>query len=180
LRAALREDVRAVLRTAGATAVLVTHDQEEALSMADLVAVLRGGRIAQAAAPDQLYTAPADLEVATFVGDAVVLDAVATAHGVDSPLGPLVLHDSRARGAGRVVVRPEQVVLVGSDAEAAIVGTVVGTAFYGHDAVVRLSVAVPGGSVPVSARCQGVPAGLEVGASVGVRVVGPVTFFPAA
>jgi iron(III) transport system ATP-binding protein len=77
-----------------------------------------------------------------------------------------------------VVVRPEQVVLDGSDTEAAVVGTVVGTVFYGHDALVRLSVAVPGGSVPVSARCQGVPADLEVGGSVGVRVVGPVSFFP--
>jgi iron(III) transport system ATP-binding protein len=178
LRAAVRDDVRSALRTAGATAVLVTHDQEEALSMADLVAVMWDGRIAQAAPPGELYTTPADIEVATFVGDAVVLEAVATAAGVDSPLGRLHLQDAAARGPGRIVVRPEQVVLEQPDGEGAIVGTVVGTVFYGHDALVRLSVAVPGGSVPVSARCQGVPAGLEVGGSVGVRVVGPVTFFP--
>jgi iron(III) transport system ATP-binding protein len=180
LRAAVREDVRSALQTAGATAVLVTHDQEEALSMADLVAVMWDGRIAQAAAPDELYASPADLEVATFVGDAVVFDAVATATGVDSPLGRLRLQDAAARGPGRVVVRPEQVVLEGPGSDDAVVGTVVGTVFYGHDALVRLSVAVPGGSVPVSARCQGVPAGVEVGGAVGVRVVGPVTFFPAA
>jgi iron(III) transport system ATP-binding protein len=185
LRAAVRDDVRSALQTAGATAVLVTHDQEEALSMADLVAVMWDGRIAQAAPPDELYTAPADLEVATFVGDAVVLEAVATAAGVDSPLGRLPMHDPAARGPGRIVVRPEQVVLEGPDSlpdsgEDAVVGTVVGTVFYGHDAVVRLSVAVPGGEVRVSARCQGVPTGLEVGGCVGVRVVGPVTFFPAA
>jgi iron(III) transport system ATP-binding protein len=178
LRAAVREDVRAALRIAGATAVLVTHDQEEALSMADLVAVMWNGRIAQAAPPGELYLTPADVQVATFVGDAVVFDAVATATGADSPLGKLRLQDGAARGPGRVVVRPEQVVLDGSDTEAAVVGTVVGTVFYGHDALVRLSVAVPGGSVPVSARCQGVPADLEVGGSVGVRVVGPVSFFP--
>jgi iron(III) transport system ATP-binding protein len=178
LRAAVRDDVRVVLQTAGATAVLVTHDQEEALSMADLVAVMWNGRIAQAAPPDELYTTPADVQVATFVGDAVVFDAVATASGADSPLGKLRLQDGAARGPGRVVVRPEQVVLDGPDTEATVVGTVVGTVFYGHDALVRLSVAVPGGSVPVSARCQGVPADLEVGGSVGVRVVGPVSFFP--
>ena len=117
LRAAVREDVRSALRAAGATAVLVTHDQEEALSMADLVAVMWGGRIAQAAPPDQLYAAPADLEVATFVGDAVVFDAVATAAGADSPLGPLQLNDAAARGPGRVMVRPEQVVLADTDAK---------------------------------------------------------------
>jgi iron(III) transport system ATP-binding protein len=180
LRAAVREDVRSALQTAGATAVLVTHDQEEALSMADLVAVMWDGRIAQAAAPGELYTAPADLDVATFVGDAVVLEAVATAAGVESPLGRLHLQDAAARGPGRVIVRPEQVVLGEPDGEGTVVGTVVGTVFYGHDAVVRLSVAVPGGSVPVSVRCQGVPAELEVGGLVGVRVVGPVSFFPAA
>lgn len=146
--------------------------------MADLVAVMWNGRIAQAAPPGELYLTPADVQVATFVGDAVVFDAVATATGADSPLGKLRLQDGAARGPGRVVVRPEQVVLDGSDTEAAVVGTVVGTVFYGHDALVRLSVAVPGGSVPVSARCQGVPADLEVGGSVGVRVVGPVSFFP--
>jgi iron(III) transport system ATP-binding protein len=180
LRAAVREDVRSALRAAGATAVLVTHDQEEALSMADLVAVMWGGRIAQAAPPDQLYAAPADLEVATFVGDAVVFDAVATAAGADSPLGPLQLNDAAARGPGRVMVRPEQVVFADTDAKGVVLGTVVATAFYGHDALVRLAVAVPGGAVPVSARCQGMPPGLEVGRSVGLRVVGPVTFFPAA
>ena len=180
LRAAVREDVRSALRAAGATAVLVTHDQEEALSMADLVAVMWSGHIAQAAPPGELYAAPADLEVATFVGDAVVFDAVATATGADSPLGPLRLNDAAARGPGRVVVRPEQVILGGAGAEGAVVGTVVATAFYGHDALVRLAVAVPGGTVPVSARCQGMPPDLEIGRSVGVRVVGPVTFFPAA
>lgn len=178
LRAAVRDDVRAALRTAGATAVLVTHDQEEALSMADLVAVLSGGRIAQAAPPGELYTSPADLDVATFVGDAVVFDAVATPDGVNSPLGPLRLQDAGARGPGRVAIRPEQVVLGVPNGDA-VVGTVVATVFYGHDALVRLSVAVPGGTVPISARCQSVPTGLEIGGTVGVRVVGPVSFFPA-
>ncbi|HMG30939.1 MAG TPA: ABC transporter ATP-binding protein [Jiangellaceae bacterium] len=178
LRASVREDVRTALRTAGATAVLVTHDQEEALSMADLVAVMASGRIAQAAPPGELYTAPSDLGVATFVGDAVVLDAVATAAGADSALGRLELHDTGVRGPGRVVVRPEQVLL--DDTGNGVVGTVTGTAFYGHDAVVRVSVSASDGPVPVAARCQGLPPGVEIGDSVGLRVVGPVTFFPAA
>ncbi len=177
LRSAVREDVRTALRRAGATAVLVTHDQEEALSMADLVAVMAAGRIAQAAPPGDLYATPSDLGVATFVGDAVVLEAIATATGAQSPLGRLRLRDAAARGPGRAVVRPEQVLL--DDADAGVVGTVTATVFYGHDALVRLSVPAPGGPVSVSARCQGLPPGVRVGDTVGLRVVGPVTFFPA-
>ncbi|MFV0318416.1 MAG: ABC transporter ATP-binding protein, partial [Microthrixaceae bacterium] len=73
LRSQVREDVREVLRAAGATAVLVTHDQEEALSFADRVAVLRDGRIAQVDDPATLYRRPTDLDVGRFVGESVVL-----------------------------------------------------------------------------------------------------------
>ena len=79
LDAALREETRAAvaaaLAAAGATTVLVTHDQAEALSMADQVAVMRGGRLVQLTDPRTLYRQPRDLDVATFVGEAVVLDA---------------------------------------------------------------------------------------------------------
>ena len=73
LRAQLRRDVRAALRADGASAVLVTHDQDEALSMADLVAVLRRGRIVQVDTPARVYSEPADSWVAGFVGEAVLL-----------------------------------------------------------------------------------------------------------
>jgi iron(III) transport system ATP-binding protein len=74
-------------------------------------------------------------------------------------------------------VRPEQVLL--DDNGSGVVGTVTATVFYGHDALVRLSVPAADGQVSVSARCQGLPSGVDVGDSVGLRVVGPVTFFPA-
>jgi iron(III) transport system ATP-binding protein len=74
LRAAVRADVQAIFRAAGTTAILVTHDQDEALSMADRVAVLRGGQIAQCAAPQDLYIRPADPELARFIGEANLLD----------------------------------------------------------------------------------------------------------
>ena len=74
LRAQVRGEVREALRAAGATALLVTHDQEEALSLADTVAVMRGGRIVQAADPQTLYRDPVDAEVAAFVGEAVLLE----------------------------------------------------------------------------------------------------------
>ena len=73
LRASVRSDVRDILRAAGTTALLVTHDQDEALSVADFVAVIRNGRIAQFAAPADLYARPVDAELARFVGAANLL-----------------------------------------------------------------------------------------------------------
>jgi iron(III) transport system ATP-binding protein len=74
MRASVRADVQRICRDAGTTAILVTHDQDEALSMADRIAVLRDGRIVQYAAPQDLYTRPADPALALFVGDANLLD----------------------------------------------------------------------------------------------------------
>jgi iron(III) transport system ATP-binding protein len=177
LRAAVRDDVRTALRAAGATAVLVTHDQEEALSMADLVAVMADGRIAQVAAPGELYASPVDLGVATFVGDAVVLDVIADGTRADSALGALELRES-VRGTGRVVVRPEQITL--TDAGRGVPATVTSTVFYGHDALVRVDVAGSDGPVPVAIRRLGAPTDVMIGEQVGVQVVGPVSFYPAA
>jgi iron(III) transport system ATP-binding protein len=182
LRAAVREDVRAALRTAGATAVLVTHDQQEALSMADVVAVLRDGRVVQAAAPAELYVSPGDLAVATFVGEAVLLDAVVRDRVAQCVLGQLRVRPGPDAAAdqlhrGTVVIRPEQVLLGPSGT--GVAGRVTGTVFYGHDALVR--VAVSGGDagpVEVLARTEGTRFPPE-DAEVGLTVVGDVSFFPA-
>ncbi|MDQ2688908.1 MAG: ABC transporter ATP-binding protein, partial [Chloroflexota bacterium] len=73
LRAQLRGEVREILRTAGATAVFVTHDQAEALEISDRVAVMRAGRIEQVSSPDELYLRPVNRFVAGFVGEANLL-----------------------------------------------------------------------------------------------------------
>ena len=74
LRTSLRAEVAELLRSTGTTAVLVTHDQDEAMSLADTVAVMRAGRIVQRGAPADLYRCPTDLWVADFLGDAVLVD----------------------------------------------------------------------------------------------------------
>ncbi len=74
LRAELGTEVRSLLRGLGITTVLVTHDQEEALSLADHVAVMRDGRVVQVGEPREVYENPVDVATARFVGDAVVLD----------------------------------------------------------------------------------------------------------
>ena len=183
LRASLREDVRSALRAAGATAVLVTHDQQEALSIADIVAVMRDGRVVQAAGPGELYGAPRDVGVATFVGEAVVLPAVVRDGVAETLLGVLSVRPVGAAalsGPGTVVIRPEQVVLGSSDH--GVPATVRGTVFYGHDALIQLELHAPTGCVGrpvvVSARSHGHEVVAD-GATVGLRVAGEVSFFPA-
>jgi iron(III) transport system ATP-binding protein len=199
LRAQVRAEVLEALHASRATAVIVTHDQLEALSIADQVAVLLDGRIAQAAAPSQVYHRPATLEVGSFVGEAVVLpghlDAVDTAraHGpttVTCELGTIEIVDSDSsdssdisavvttdRGtAVDVLIRPEQLALVdGGDAhgQRGATGVVVGRQYYGHDAVVAVRLG-SGRVVTARLQAQGLPA---IGTDVTVRTHGPVSVF---
>jgi len=107
LRASVRADVQEIFRRSGTTAVLVTHDQDEALSVADRVAVLRDGVIAQCAEPEELYSRPVDADLATFIGDANLLDGMLAAGAVDTILGRLPLpSDSSPDGPATVLVRP--------------------------------------------------------------------------
>lgn len=176
LRASVRADVRAALRAAGATAVLVTHDQEEALSTADMVAVMRGGLVVQTGTPEEVYRFPADVDVARFVGEAVVIPATVRDGVLWTPLGHLPLAQPAEDGMGTAVLRPEQVHLV--DDGAGLPARVLATEFYGHDASVRLEVTCPG-DVPMRVVCR-TQGDLPDGEEVAVRIVGPVTWFPAA
>ncbi len=175
LRAAVRDDVREALRAAGQTAVLVTHDQQEALSMADSVAIMRDGMVVQSASPSDLYAAPVDAGVARFVGEAMVVPADLRHGRAWSRLGQLSVRDGGGLrdGPGRVVVRPEQVVL--GPVSEGLPARICSTVFYGHDALVRLQLA---DGIEVLARTQGpLPSELSEG-EVGVRVVGEVAFLP--
>jgi iron(III) transport system ATP-binding protein len=115
LDAALRAETRAAVLHAltqeGATAVMVTHDQAEALSTGDEVAVLREGELVQTASPEVLYRTPADLDVARFVGEAVVIGGHARGGLVSCPLGRLEVLNPRHAGPVDVMIRPEQIVV---------------------------------------------------------------------
>jgi iron(III) transport system ATP-binding protein len=134
LRADLRREVELILRDAEATALLVTHDQEEALSLADRLAVMREGRIVQVGAPEEVYGRPASRWAAQFVGEVNVLAGVAREGGVETELGRF---DLRAPAAGtvHVAVRPEQLELSARhDGNAEVVSR----EFRGHDVLYRL------------------------------------------
>jgi len=135
LRTRVREEVRDILAAANATAVFVTHDQEEALSVADRVAVMRAGRILQCDAPNVLYSQPADRFVATFVGDADVLAGASDGVICETPIGRVPLLQPAPHGPVEVVLRPEHVRfrLDGSGS-----ATVVRVVFFGHDQLVEV------------------------------------------
>jgi iron(III) transport system ATP-binding protein len=177
LRATIRADVRRLLNEAGATAVLVTHDQDEALSTADRVAVLRDGKIAQCAAPQDLYTQPADPELARFVGEANLVDGVLGADSVETILGPLPVHTgSRASlnpGPVTVLVRPEQIDIAPKNGSLGLTGTIVAYGYHGHDAVVHVEPEQQPGSPAIVVRTLG-GCELPAGSPVTLHARGPV------
>ncbi len=166
LRVSTGRAVSHALRATGTTAVLVTHDQDEALSLADQVAVMRQGRLVQADRPRDLYRTPADADVARFVGGAAILPATVAAGIARCALGEAPVHGSVADGDVEVVVRPEQVTI--RPGHGARVGDV---SFYGHDAAVRLELLPDGPSLV--ARVPGLSAP-DPGTEVGVGLAGPL------
>ena len=110
VRVQLRDEIRRIQRETGVTTVLVTHDQEEALSISDRVAVMNSGRLLQVAAPAEIYREPADAFVARFIGAAAVVPGVAGDGCVQA--GGIVLPARHGHAAGAAVdffVRPEHV-----------------------------------------------------------------------
>ncbi len=187
LRVAMRSDVGEILRGAGTTGVLVTHDQDEALSMADYVAVIRRGRIAQLGTPAELYAHPADAELARFVGAANLLPGRRGDGVVETPLGPAEAPGvSGVTGdAVTVLVRPEQLRIAALDiscqdaGDGGVPGRVVSTSYHGHDCLVAVQPdgRAGGQTGRVVARTLGDPH-LGDGAAVTLSITGPVLTFP--
>ncbi|GJF30805.1 ABC transporter ATP-binding protein [Kitasatospora sp. NE20-6] len=142
VRLSLREEIRRLQQELGITTLFVTHDQEEALSMADRVAVLRAGRLEQCAAPAELYARPATAFVAEFVGTMSRIPAERSGDGVEV-LGRRHAVDGTLPADGRVdvLVRPENVRLTPAEDGPA---QVVAASFLG--AVTRLTVRLADGT----------------------------------
>jgi iron(III) transport system ATP-binding protein len=171
LREALREEVAGILRTAGTSALLVTHDQSEALSLAGTVAVMREGRVEQVGTPEEVYERPASRWLAEFLGEADVLPGTAGGGVVECELGRFGAPGELA-GEVMVVVRPESVAIgtgVGREPHAEAV--VVARSFYGHDQLVHLE--LPSG-LRLRSRRLGFPA-WHPGDRVRVWIDGPVS-----
>jgi iron(III) transport system ATP-binding protein len=174
LRADLRRDVALVLAETGTTTVLVTHDQDEALELADQIAVLRDGRVTAYADPRTLYRDPPDLAAAASVGDANILGAQLEGDTARCVLGQVTVQPDAARPAacdGWLLLRPEQLVLHLRAGNGAREVTVVALQYHGHDAMAHVRLNGPG-SETLLAR---VPGNLQLapGQPAWVEIRGP-------
>src|SRR5579862_1295348 len=162
LRQRLQIELAQIHRDVGTTFVYVTHDQEEAMSMADRIAVMSDGRIEQLGTPTEIYKRPTTRFVADFIGDSNFFDAA-----VDS--GVAVLGDGSrvpsAPGSGKatLMVRPESIRL---DPDGALRGTVVQTSFLGKH--VRVAVETGAAEAPVIVALHDPSALPAVGDTVGL------------
>ena len=182
LRENMRKAVARVLQNAGITAILVTHDQAEALSFADQVAVLRDGRLVQAGTPQALYLNPRDRETATFLGDAILLKAELGDGFADCALGRIETDKNNRRGPAEIMLRPEQLRLtpaVGSDAASICAGKVADVEFGGAVCTITLALSKGDSGAPlvIKSSSVGLP---EIGSVVAVSVIGRAHVFDTA
>jgi iron(III) transport system ATP-binding protein len=176
LRAGLRAEVLAILRAANATTVLVTHDQDEALSVADHLAVIEAGRLLAHGRPRDLYERPPSPRVATAIGTANILPGRLHAGRVQCAVGEFAAGEfGVATAPGEhsteclVMVRPENLHLGGIVTAGAPSATVTGLAYHGHDTMIDLRLNAPGSTTLVARVSTPPPA---VGATVALATAG--------
>ncbi|MFN8514717.1 MAG: ABC transporter ATP-binding protein [Thermomicrobiales bacterium] len=174
LREGTRIAVAEALTAAGTTAVLVTHDQGEALSLGTQVAVMRGGRLAQVGPPATLYSDPVDREMATFLGDAVLLPATVRGGRASCALGLFALRTPIADGPAEVMLRPEQIA-VAPAGSSGVAAELLGCTYYGKDAALRLRLVDADAIITARIPGHALPTAGEV---VAVSVNGPVVAYP--
>jgi ABC-type Fe3+/spermidine/putrescine transport system ATPase subunit len=155
VRAEMQLELKRLQHEVGITFVVVTHDQEEAMSMADRIAVMSRGRVEQLDTPIDLYQRPRTTFVADFIGTSNAFPGTVTATGVDVPgIGLLPGHQPWpvSGPSATLIVRPEDMRLTDA-ATGLLAGTVLDIQFYGGSST--LAVGVPAHPAPVLVTCQG-------------------------
>lgn len=168
IREEVRGEVRQLLRSVGITAIIVTHDQEEALSLAGEVAVMIDGQILQAGTPAEVYGKPVSRRVGEFVGAANVLPGTADGSQVECVLGHF---GAQLEGPVDVMFRAEALAI---SEDGGVPGEIVDIDYYGHDqmVIVRLQ-----SGETVRLRLLARP-GFEIGQRVGVAARAEPFVFP--
>jgi iron(III) transport system ATP-binding protein len=147
LRCTMRDELASILRRVGVTVVLVTHEREEALSIADRIVLMQAGRIVQAGVPEHVYYAPATRWAAEFVGAANFLPGRIAGGLVETALGAFPVLNANGHASVEVLVRPE---LLELEPDPSGPGEVVAREFRGHDVFYR--VRLPDGTTVLSQR----------------------------
>ena len=168
LRDALQEEIRAIHRQIGTTFVYVTHDQEEALSLSDRIAVYKDGRIEQVGTPSDLYDRPATLFVARFLGESTLLRGEVDASDLSAlRIGSRripVTNPNKVSGAAIAMIRPERLrLLPPGDATGALEVRVLNEIYLGH--VRKLAISLPDGTTGVVRESPGLTSTLAPGDS---------------
>lgn len=162
LRESMQFEIRGMQQRLGITALLVTHDQEEAMSMADKVAVMNGGRILQIGAPASIYDRPDSRFVAEFLGTSNIFEGHASGDGsnliVAGPQGPMSFHLPEPNTPGQPLVlsvRPERMALKPTETSGGFAARVVGAVFRGNYAAYQVDVPALGRTLFVYRQADG-------------------------
>jgi spermidine/putrescine ABC transporter ATP-binding subunit len=153
VRAEMQLELKRLQHEVGITFVVVTHDQDEAMSMADRIAVMSEGLVMQVASPVHLYSHPENLFVADFIGSSNTFRGAASAAGVQvEGLGLLPGTEGASSGEATLIIRPEDIRFV-DQTEAVVTGTVLDTQFTGGTSTIAVD--VTGHHSPILLTCQG-------------------------
>ena len=144
LRREMQRELKRLQHETGITFVFVTHDQEEALTMSDRIAVMSAGRILQVGTPRDIYDAPADRFVAGFIGESVVLEGRVADGRIALPGGDLPAPDGAPPGPATVAVRPERLRLTAHGAPDSLSAVIEAATYHGSDVTAHLR--LPGGA----------------------------------
>jgi iron(III) transport system ATP-binding protein len=157
LRDQIRDETLHVIKAAGVTTVMVTHDPEEAMFMADRIALMRDGRIVQLGAPDTLYRHPSHPFVASFFGEVNRIAATVRNGEIVTSVGRFSAPDGSGEGSPvDVLIRPEGLHLEPrGEVEPLHAGEVLASRFLGRTSLIDLRVTNPGGNLDLRARVSG-------------------------
>jgi iron(III) transport system ATP-binding protein len=172
LRTELRSHVIELLRSQKTTAILVTHDREEGLVSADVIALMRKGKIVQQGSPEDVYSKPTSPSIAISTGDALVLNATQLADGTTQHILNPKKSSVSSVASGHIVVRPEEIKLTKVLSPGSINGRITKIDYYGHDAMVAIDIA----DQHLQVRIPG-PFEYTIGEQVALEHVGPIRFF---
>jgi iron(III) transport system ATP-binding protein len=172
LRDAMRQMVGDVLGAAGVTSVLVTHDQAEALSYADHLAVMREGKLVQSGPPQDLYRNPGDAQTARFLGEAIVFELVLENGVAQTPLGAVPTNAPGRTGLATILLRPEQIVVIPTGRGERATGLVIERQFRGSTCRLIVEQQMPAGPPARISVEASSPMAPEAGTPVRLSVIG--------